>query len=534
MLSSKPLFSLAREGHEEVCVQGEIVLVGARGVLFGTSDHPSLLPARSLLKPLQFQATKLAAAGSELPLPHVAALGSISATATQVSELMRWHGVPALQEPLLLPAALPLDPAHRGRLLEQGSRPSRYFHPCFSKHMAILEACRSWGWSLAGYDSPSHPFHAELLGLLAPHLDREARDVEFVRDGCQLLTPVLSLLEMARIYRHLATSARGGAEARIREGMQAHPEWIGAKDRFDTRLMQQNPGRLIAKEGADGLLAIGVGPTQAEPDGVGLVVKLASGHQPAWAALAAAPFLEQLGLQPVHDATPGQDIVCHADPRRISPSVWDISPSLDEKIAVWPGDTAFRRELVAEIGVPASSSGASWNLTVSSIQTTVHVGAHADAPNHFISGAAGIDVVPLTPYRGLCQVLELVKARGSLIGPEDLAGISLRAPRLLFKTGSFPDPQQFNTDFVAFSAELIPWLEARGVILIGIDTPSIDPFSSKSLPTHHATRHGNGLSILEGLDLSQVRADLYELIALPLRLQGADASPVRATLWPLR
>jgi arylformamidase len=189
---------------------------------------------------------------------------------------------------------------------------------------------------------------------------------------------------------------------------------------------------------------------------------------------------------------------------------------------------------VTEIGAPASSSGASWNLTVSSIRTTVHVGAHADAPNHFIGGAVGIDAVPLTPYRGRCQVIELVKARGSLIAPEDLAGISLRAPRLLFKTGSYPDPRQFNTDFVAFSAELIPWLEARGVILIGIDTPSIDPFSSKSLPTHHATRHGSGVAILEGLDLSQVRADLYELIALPLRLQGADASPVRATLWPLR
>jgi arylformamidase len=533
MLSSKPLFSLAREGHEEVCVHGEIALVGARGALFGTGDPPSLLPARSLLKPLQFQATRLALEGRELQLPHVAALGSISATAHQVGELMRWHGAPALQEPLLLPAALPLDPGHRSQLLERGSGPSRYFHPCFSKHMAILEACRSWGWSLAEYDSPSHPFHAELLRLLAPHLDRGPRDVEFVRDGCRLLTPVLSLREIARIYRHLAASA-SSAEARIRQAMQRHPEWIGASDRFDTRLMQQNPRRLIAKEGADGLLAIGVGPTQAEPDGVGLVIKLAAGHQPAWAALAATPFLEQLGLLPVHDPTPGQDVIWHADPRRVSPSVWDISPSLDESIAVWPGDTAFRRELVTEIGAPGSSSGASWNLTVSSIRTTVHVGAHADAPNHFIGGGVGIDAVPLTPYRGLCQVIDLVKARGSLIAPEDLAGISLRAPRLLFKTGSYPDPQQFNTDFIAFSAELIPWLEARGVILIGIDTPSIDPFSSKSLPTHHATRRGSGVAILEGLELSQVRADLYELIALPLRLQGADASPVRATLWPLR
>jgi arylformamidase len=534
MLSAKPLLSLAREGHEEVCVYGEIVLAGAGGVLFRTSDPPCQLPARSLLKPVQFQATRLARAGAEIELPYVAALGSISATAAQVSELRRWRGVPSEQAQLLLPAALPLDPAHRSQLIERGSAPSRYFHPCFSKHMAILDACRAFGWPLAEYDSPSHPFHGELARLLAPHLDREPSAVQFVRDGCRLLTPVLSLLELARIYRHLANAPEGSEEARIRQAMQAHPEWIGGGDRFDTRLMQQNPGRLIAKEGADGLLAIGIGPTRAEPGGVGLVIKIASGQQPAWAALAAAPFLEQLELQPVREPTPGQEVVWHADPRRVSPVVWDISPPLAESIAVWPGDTTFRRELVAEMGAPASGSEAGWNLTVSSIRTTVHVGAHADAPNHFTRDGAGIDAVPLSPYRGLCQVIELAKARGSLIVPEDLTGISLRAPRLLFKTGSYPDPQHFNSDFVAFSPELIPWLEARGLLLIGIDTPSIDPFSSKSLPTHHATRRGGGVSILEGLDLSQVRADLYELVALPLRLQGADASPVRATLWPLR
>jgi arylformamidase len=136
-------------------------------------------------------------------------------------------------------------------------------------------------------------------------------------------------------------------------------------------------------------------------------------------------------------------------------------------------------------------------------------------------------------------VIEVTKPRGSLIVPEDIPPDSLsggvpRAPRVLFKTGSYPDPRHFNPDFVAFSPELIAWLEACGVVLIGIDTPSIDPFSSKSLPTHHATRHGRGLAILEGLDLTHVKAGSYELIALPLRLRDADASPLRATLWPLR
>jgi arylformamidase len=358
--------------------------------------------------------------------------------------------------------------------------------------------------------------------------------LEFVTDGCQLPTPVLSSLELARIYRHLAVADSGSAEARIRQAMQAEPAWIGAEDRVDTRLMQQNPGRLIAKEGADGLLAIGISPTPADPGGFGLLIKLASGHQPAWAALAAAPFLEALGLLAVRDSTPGQDVIWHACPARKAALPHDISPPLSEQIAVWPGDVSYRRELTTEPGAPAGGSGPSWELTVSSIRTTLHVGAHADGPIHFAAGGAGIDAVPLTPYRGVCQVVHVRKARGSLIEPGDLLGVELAATRLLFKTESYPDPEHFNPDFVAFSPELIPWLAARGVVLIGIDTPSIDPFSSKSLPTHHATRHGAGVAILEGLDLAHVQAGLYELVALPLRLRGADASPVRATLWPLR
>jgi arylformamidase len=221
-------------------------------------------------------------------------------------------------------------------------------------------------------------------------------------------------------------------------------------------------------------------------------------------------------------------------PDRTRPEPRDVSPLLHDGIAVWPGDVAFRRQLTTEIGAAISPSGPAWELTVSSIQTTLHVGAHADAPNHFRAGAAGIESVPLSPYRGLCQVIECDKPRGSLIGQEDVARVALRAPRLLFKTGSFPNPDAFNTDFVAFAPGLIEWLIERGAVLVGIDTPSVDPFESKALPAHHATRSGPAISILEGLDLRAVDPGLYELIALPLKLHGADASPVRATLWPLR
>jgi arylformamidase len=534
MLVMRPLFSLERAGHEEVCVHGEVVMVNGAGIVFRSGDTFSRLPARSLLKPLQFQATGLGRADVELDLCRVPALGSISATFEQASELARWHADPSLRGHLLLPEALPLDGAHRARLGALGSGPSPLFHPCFSKHMAILAACAERGWPTRDYASPSHPFHGELLRVLDFHLDRAGSSVEFVTDGCRLPTPILSSVELARIYHHLAMAGTGSVELRLRQAMQAHPDWIGGADRFDTRLMLANPGRLIAKEGADGLLAIGTGPTRREPGGTGIVIKLAAGHMPAWAALAAVPFLEALGLNGVCDPTPGQQVVWHVGDGRAAGAPHDISPPLSEHIAVWPSDTPYRRQLMTEIGAPTALSGAAWQLTVSSIHTTLHVGAHADAPNHFTLGAPGIDAVPLDSYRGICQVIQVDKPRGSLIVSADLDGLTLTAPRLLFKTGSYPDPQRFNEDFVALSPELVTALEARGIVLIGIDTPSIDPFTSKALPTHHATREGRGVAILEGLDLSQISAGTYELVALPLRLEGADASPVRATLWPLR
>jgi arylformamidase len=117
-----------------------------------------------------------------------------------------------------------------------------------------------------------------------------------------------------------------------------------------------------------------------------------------------------------------------------------------------------------------------------------------------------------------------------MITAEDcLVPISSQAKRVLFRTDSFPDPTQFNTDFTAFTPEAIDALGRAGVILVGIDTPSVDPFSSKNLPAHQTLRKHNMLN-LEGLVLSQIDDGFYELIALPLRLKGFDASPVRAVL----
>jgi arylformamidase len=534
MLAPVPLFSLAREGHEEVCVFGEVAFLG-RDRTLSSSEGRSRFPARSLLKPFQFLATGWAASGRVAP-ERAYALGSISGSAGQLAEIDLHAGSSGLAAHLDLPLALPLGSDSRALWLANGGGPAQRCHPCYSKHLAILAACRAQGWPLERYTSQDHPFHARLLEVLAPLLERPISELAFVTDGCRLPTPLLEAAELARIYLALAGAPPGSELGAVRTAMLEHPERIGGPERFDTRLMRANPGQLVAKEGADGLLALGITPSARDPEGAALVIKLAGGHQPEWAALAATPFLEALGLTPVSDPTPGQDVTWHVQPGRGPRTPIDISPLLSERIAVWPGDTAFRRRAVAEPNSGSSgssNSGPGWDLLVSSIETTLHVGAHADAPNHFTIGGAGIDRVPLAPYRGPCEVVAVDVAPGGTIQPRHL-GRAPAAPRVLFKTGSFPNAERFDADFVAFSPELVAWLIGLGVLLIGIDTPSIDPFSSKQLPSHHMTRSGRGVAILEGLELAAVEPGCYELVALPLRLEGADASPVRATLWPLR
>ncbi len=199
----------------------------------------------------------------------------------------------------------------------------------------------------------------------------------------------------------------------------------------------------------------------------------------------------------------------------------DISPLISDRIGVFPGDVPYRRDVSLRI-----ADGA--NIDLSALHSTLHVGAHADAPNHYIAGGAPIAARPLDLYYGPCQVVRVQAARGVRIQPGDL-GVEIEAPRVLFQTATFPDPNTFNEDFASLSPALIDWLAERGVRLVGIDTPSIDPCHDPVLESHQAVaRHD--MAILEGLVLAHVDPGLYTLVALPLRLEGADASPVRAAL----
>ena len=201
----------------------------------------------------------------------------------------------------------------------------------------------------------------------------------------------------------------------------------------------------------------------------------------------------------------------------------DISPPVSERSAVWPGDVPFSRSVQLDMHK-------GHNLTLSSLTSTVHVGAHADAPSHYHADGATIDQVDLDAYVGPCTVVTVWRPSGGLIGVDACRpALDKGAQRILFRTLSQPDPHHFNTDFVAFSPEAVEALGGGGVKLVGLDTASVDPYSSKELPAHNALfRHG--IRNLEGLDLRHVEDGDYELIALPLRLVGFDASPVRAVL----
>jgi arylformamidase len=199
----------------------------------------------------------------------------------------------------------------------------------------------------------------------------------------------------------------------------------------------------------------------------------------------------------------------------------DISPVLRPGIAVFPGDTAFSRNI-------NMSFKEGQHLDLSDIRTTLHVGAHTDAPSHYHGKGKSIDQRPLSLYMGPCQVIK-VKAK-QRIRVEDLSE-EIKAPRILFRTDSFLNPEQWHNDFSALSAELIHFLKTKGVVLVGIDTPSVDPATDKTLESHKAIFESD-MAILEGIILSEVNPGRYQLIALPLRIEGGDASPVRAILLP--
>lgn len=208
-----------------------------------------------------------------------------------------------------------------------------------------------------------------------------------------------------------------------------------------------------------------------------------------------------------------------------APRLWDISPPVHDGAPVFPGDTPYRQRWAATIGPGCP-------VNVSEITLSPHVGAHADAPLHYDADGATIGDVDLTPFLGTCRVIHAI-ARGPLIEWAHIAhATAALPPRVLVRTYHRAPVDRWDSALAAYAPATIERLAALGVKLVGIDTASIDPADSKTLDSHQVIRR-HGLRVLENLVLDDVPEGDYELIALPLKLVSADASPVRAVLREL-
>lgn len=205
--------------------------------------------------------------------------------------------------------------------------------------------------------------------------------------------------------------------------------------------------------------------------------------------------------------------------------VWDISPPIGPGFPVFPGDTPFAQRWTWSIGPGCP-------VNVSEIVMSPHTGSHADAPLHYDDSGASIADVPLGTYLGACRVIHAVEA-GPLVEPRHVEAALRNVPsRVLLRTAVRARLDRWEPDFTAVAPATVDQLHDRGVCLIGVDTPSLDPADSKTLDSHQRVRR-YGMAILEGLVLDDVPPGDYELIALPLKLRGCDASPVRAVLREL-
>ena len=211
--------------------------------------------------------------------------------------------------------------------------------------------------------------------------------------------------------------------------------------------------------------------------------------------------------------------------------IWDISRTLSNDLAEWPGDEPCCFRLTRQ-----KAKGESVNL--GAISMSVHNGTHADAQFHFDTNGESIEKAPLETYLGRAAVVDLAQAfldskEKHLITIEDLrpsAEAIAATSRLLVKTGRWSDSAVFPNQIPVIAADVPVWLQKNGVKLLGMDLPSVDEIDSKSLQNHHALARA-GIAIVESLDLSDVASGIYQFAALPLKIAGGDGAPMRAILW---
>ncbi len=192
---------------------------------------------------------------------------------------------------------------------------------------------------------------------------------------------------------------------------------------------------------------------------------------------------------------------------------YDISMKLNKDIVQWPGSVRF--------------SHIFYNENTSFIKMDLHTGTHVDAPKHFIKDGKSIDNVELRRFFGKCQVVEIMD---DVISSQSFKNIELRADNILLKTkNSEILNSDFTEDYVALNSDGAMFLVEKKINLVGIDYLSIEIFNNENFETHEILL-SNDIIILEGLNLKNISPGIYTLMAFPLLIENAEASPVRAVL----
>ena len=201
--------------------------------------------------------------------------------------------------------------------------------------------------------------------------------------------------------------------------------------------------------------------------------------------------------------------------------IYDISHTLQEGLPAWPGDWEFYRELSSRIEDGEGSNS-------SNIRTALHIGTHLDAPRHTIENGLTVDQVALSAVIGPALVISV---NGPVIKADDLEIVTeKKARRVIFHCPGQDAPlRSFPENFTYPGPDAARFLVEAGVLLVGTNTPSVDPPDSTALETHRILMAA-GIVVLENLFLEEVPDGEYELIALPLKISGGDGSPVRAVL----
>lgn len=289
-----PLFALARKGVAEVVVSG-VSYFKWEGQASSGGDTNVMIVARSLLKPWQFLAADVLPEGRE-PEPFWAlGLASHSGQAIHRASLLQLaEAAGASEDDLFCPRCYPMDSGESWLMQSAHQKPSRWFHPCAGKHLVAIAACKKHGFPVQGYWDVDHPLQKRLAFLIGQQLGEKPL---WMTDSCGMPTLATTARAQLLFWERLAISSDPKVET-LRRLWAREGRLVGGAGRLDSDLMELGGGRILAKEGADGLLALVALPNHGQPAAT-VFIKLGSGYNATHLALALWALLSKVEDLPV-------------------------------------------------------------------------------------------------------------------------------------------------------------------------------------------------------------------------------------------